>query len=78
MPSIDWLVIYSTILVEEHYIFRRGSFKNYNLERYNDNTNLPAGWAAAFATCCGAAGTVLGMSQEFKSFHASSSPEKLS
>ncbi|POY72303.1 hypothetical protein BMF94_4605 [Rhodotorula taiwanensis] len=55
-----WLVIYSTILVEEHYIFRRGSFKNYNLERYNDNTNLPAGWAAAFATCCGAAGTVLG------------------
>ncbi|GAA5991671.1 hypothetical protein JCM10908_001086 [Rhodotorula pacifica] len=58
-----WLAIYSCILIEEHYIFRKGSFKNYNLERYNDNSNLPVGWAAAIATCCGAAGAIVSMSQ---------------
>lgn len=58
-----WLVIYTTILVEEHYIFRRGSFKNYNLEGYNILSNLPVGIAAGFATGVGIAGAVLGMAQ---------------
>lgn len=58
-----WLAIYSCILIEEHYIFRGGSFANYNLDRYNDRKNLPVGWAAALATGCGVAGAVLGMSQ---------------
>ncbi|GAA5876634.1 hypothetical protein JCM3774_006008 [Rhodotorula dairenensis] len=60
-----WLAVYSCILIEEHWIFRKGSFANYNLDRYNLNSNLPAGWAAAFATCCGAAGATIGMSQQW-------------
>ncbi|KWU45996.1 hypothetical protein RHOSPDRAFT_32476 [Rhodotorula sp. JG-1b] len=60
-----WLAIYSCILLEEHYIFRKASFENYNLERYNKNDNLPVGWAAALATGCGAAGAVTGLSQNW-------------
>lgn len=62
---IDWLAIYSCILLEEHYIFRKGSFEYYNLERYNKNDNLPVGWAAALATGCGVAGAVTSMSQSW-------------
>ncbi|KAK4057008.1 Purine-cytosine permease fcy21 [Microbotryomycetes sp. JL221] len=59
-----WLAIYSCILIEEHFIFRKGSFqKGYALERYNDTSALPVGFAAFFATAVGAAGAVLGMSQ---------------
>ncbi|BGP18622.1 hypothetical protein JCM10213_004171 [Rhodosporidiobolus nylandii] len=58
-----WLAIYSTILLEEHYIFRGGSFANYDLENYNNNKSLPVGIAAALACCFGAAGAAVGMSQ---------------
>ncbi|GAA5991674.1 hypothetical protein JCM10908_001087 [Rhodotorula pacifica] len=60
-----WLAVYSCILLQEHYIFRGGSFANYDLNRYNDDSNLPVGWAAALATGFGAAGAVLGLSQEW-------------
>ncbi|GAA5876977.1 hypothetical protein JCM16303_006356 [Sporobolomyces ruberrimus] len=59
-----WLAIYSTILIEEHFIFRKGSFKRYNLEDYNVFSNLPLGIAAGLATGVGIAGAVLGMSQQ--------------
>ncbi|KAM0756584.1 putative purine-cytosine permease [Meredithblackwellia eburnea MCA 4105] len=59
-----WLAIYTVILVEEHYIFRQGSFqKGYDLEAYNNPALLPHGFAALLATGVGAAGAVLGMSQ---------------
>lgn len=51
------------ILVEEHYIFRGGSFSNYSLDSYNDMTQLPLGLGALGATLFGAAGAVLGMGQ---------------
>lgn len=60
-----WLAIYSTILIEEHFIFRKGSFKRYNLEDYNVFSNLPLGIAAGLATGVGIAGAVLGMSQQW-------------
>lgn len=60
-----WLAIWSTILIEEHYIFRRGSFKNYDLESYNTLSKLPKGYAAIGAACVGIAGAVLGMSQQW-------------
>ncbi|GAA6006280.1 hypothetical protein JCM11491_002094 [Sporobolomyces phaffii] len=60
-----WLAIYSTILAQEHFIFRRGDFKRYNLEDYNAISNLPLGIAAGLATGVGIAGAVLGMSQKW-------------
>jgi len=59
-----WLMIYSVVLVEEHYIFRRGSFQTgYDLEGWNDRAKLPIGLAALGATAFGAVGVVLGMAQ---------------
>ncbi|KAL8283260.1 hypothetical protein RQP46_006038 [Phenoliferia psychrophenolica] len=59
-----WLIIYCTVLVEEHWIFRGGNFKTgYNVEAYNTPALLPKGYAALGATCFGAMGAVLGMSQ---------------
>jgi hypothetical protein len=47
----------------EHYVFRGGSFKNYDLEAYNNYKALPVGLAAAGACCFGAAGAAVGMAQ---------------
>ncbi|KAM0790593.1 hypothetical protein ACM66B_004458 [Microbotryomycetes sp. NB124-2] len=59
-----WLAIYSVILIEEHFIFRKGDFhKGYDLERYNDLSALPMGLAAFGATAAGAAGATLAMAQ---------------
>jgi NCS1 nucleoside transporter family len=58
-----WLAIYSCILLEEHYIFRGGSFTNYDLDSYNTYSKLPMGIAAGVSLCCGIAGAVLGMAQ---------------
>ncbi|GAA6049255.1 hypothetical protein JCM3770_005907 [Rhodotorula araucariae] len=58
-----WLAIYSCILLEEHYIFRGGSFANYDLDSYNTYSKLPMGIAAGVSLCCGIAGAVLGMAQ---------------
>lgn len=61
-----WLAIYTVIVLEEHYIFRRGSFKfGYDLDAYNTLSKLPRGYAAIAALCCGIAGAVLGMSQRW-------------
>jgi len=59
-----WLMIYSVVLIEEHFIFRKGSFqKGYDLDGWNDRSKLPTGYAALGATAVGAAGVVLGMAQ---------------
>ncbi|GAA6029111.1 hypothetical protein JCM8097_001605 [Rhodosporidiobolus ruineniae] len=58
-----WLAIYSVILIEEHYIFRGGSFAGYNLDEYNTYNKLPVGIAAGLAVGFGVMGAVLGMSQ---------------
>ena len=56
-----WLCIYSTILIEEHFIFRHGKWSNYNPDDYDKPQHLPLGAAAAFAAACGVMGAVLGM-----------------
>ncbi|KAK4687714.1 hypothetical protein P7C73_g2403, partial [Tremellales sp. Uapishka_1] len=59
-----WLAIYVTIVLEEHFIFRKGDYANYNVaEAWNQRTMVPVGYAAVFAGCCGAAGAAVGMAQ---------------
>lgn len=41
-----WLAIYSTILIEEHLIFRRGKWANYDPDKIADWNYLPVGIAA--------------------------------
>ena len=60
-----WIAIYSTILVEEHLIFRRGNWMNYNPEDYNSPQYLPLGVAALFALGFGIMGAVFGMATEW-------------
>jgi len=56
-----WLAIYSTILIEEHFIFRGGKWANYMPDEYNNIRLLPLGLAALFSLLVGIAGAVLGM-----------------
>lgn len=44
-----WLAIYSTILIEEHFIFRRGKWANYKPDQIADWNSLPVGIAAFVA-----------------------------
>ncbi|KAI1416106.1 putative nucleoside transporter [Hypoxylon sp. FL1857] len=48
-------------LVTEHYLFRRGSFDNYDLEAWDKPDKLPVGYAGGLALICGLVGAVLGM-----------------
>jgi len=48
-----WLAIYSTIVIEEHLIFRRGKWENYDPDRIADWKSLPVGIAAFIALCAG-------------------------
>lgn len=51
-------------MIEEHYIFRKGSFKlGYDLEAYNTLSSLPYGFAAMVALGFGVMGAVFGMAQ---------------
>lgn len=50
-----------TILILEHFVFRRGKWANYDIGAYDKYHLLPRGFAAAFAVCCGIAGAVIGM-----------------
>ncbi|KAJ3859964.1 permease for cytosine/purines, uracil, thiamine, allantoin-domain-containing protein [Lentinula novae-zelandiae] len=58
-----WLAIFSTILIEEHLIFRHGKWTNYDPEDFSDWRKLPLGVASFVALACGVAGAVLGMAQ---------------
>jgi purine-cytosine permease-like protein len=51
-----WLAIYTTIVVEEHLIFRGGKWSNYEPDRILDRKALPIGIAAFLGL--GAGGTV--------------------
>lgn len=48
-----WLAIYSTIILEEHLIFRRGKWANYEPDRIADWKYLPVGIAASVALGAG-------------------------
>ncbi|ORY29635.1 permease for cytosine/purines, uracil, thiamine, allantoin-domain-containing protein [Naematelia encephala] len=59
-----WLAIFVAVVLEEHFIFRKGKFENYNAaEAWNRKELLPHGFAAVVAFCFGVAGAVLGMAQ---------------
>jgi len=58
-----YLAMYTTILLEEHFIFRKTNFANYNLEAWNDKHKLPWGVASMVAFCFGMMAVVLGMAQ---------------
>jgi purine-cytosine permease-like protein len=59
-----WLAIYSTVVIEEHLIFRNRSYDDYKAaETWNRSDLLPWGIAAVGAACFGVMGAVLGMAQ---------------
>ncbi|KAB8339161.1 hypothetical protein FH972_022096 [Carpinus fangiana] len=58
-----WCTSYAIILLEEHYIFRKGKFENYDLEGWNDPSKLPLGIGAATAFGLGVVAWCMGMSE---------------
>ena len=50
-------------MLEEHWIFRKGKWSNYDLDSYNKPDQLPRGFAAIGAIAFGIMGAVLGMAQ---------------
>lgn len=59
-----WLAIFVTVVIEEHFIFRKGRFDNYHAATaWNDKALLPIGAGAACAFCFGVVGCVVGMAQ---------------
>jgi NCS1 nucleoside transporter family len=55
-----WLGPWSIILIEEHFIFRRGQ---YNVDDWNTPEKLPIGWAALVSMGLGLLGVYLGAAQ---------------
>lgn len=58
-----WCTSYGIILFEEHFIFRKGRFENYDLEAWNDPARLPLGVGAAVAFGLGVVSWCMGMNQ---------------
>ncbi|KAJ6031980.1 nucleoside transporter [Penicillium herquei] len=58
-----WCTGYTIILFEEHYIFRKGKFENYDLEGWNDPARLPLGIGAAVAFVLGIVAWCMGMDE---------------
>ncbi|KAG0660093.1 purine-cytosine permease [Maudiozyma exigua] len=66
MDSIGYyLAIYTAIALSEHFIYRKNSFNNYNIEDWNDNSKLPIGIAGTAAFIVAAFGVALGMCQTY-------------
>jgi NCS1 nucleoside transporter family len=59
-----WLAIYEGISLTDHFVFKRG-FSGYHPEYYDQPEKLPPGIAAVGAFCCGIAGMITGMSQQW-------------
>jgi NCS1 nucleoside transporter family len=55
-----WLGPWAIILIEEHFVFRRGK---YNVEDWNSPQKLPIGWAAMVSLALGLVGVYLGAAQ---------------
>jgi len=60
-----WATAYIMIVVLEHYLFRSGykGYSMYNLEVWNDPSQLPVGWAGCSAFILGLVGAIFGMSE---------------
>lgn len=62
-----YLAIYETMFLSQHLIWNRGRWSAYDYERYLDKEAYPVGLSGVFGFCCGVAGVVLGMNQEWYS-----------
>ncbi|KAG6000883.1 hypothetical protein E4U21_004935 [Claviceps maximensis] len=60
-----WCTSYGVILFEEHFVFRKGRFENYDLEGWNDPARLPLGLGAAAAFGLGMVSWLVGMNQTY-------------
>lgn len=58
-----YLAIYITLTLSEHFIYKKGDFRNYDPTKWDDKSYYPIGIAATIGFCFGVAGTVLGMDQ---------------
>lgn len=59
-----WLAIFVTVLLLEHFVFRKNDFANYHVaQTWNNRHKLPVSWAALGAFCFGVLGVCLGMDQ---------------
>ncbi|KAJ5880782.1 uncharacterized protein N7473_011835 [Penicillium subrubescens] len=58
-----WCTSYAVILFEEHFVFRKGNFENYDLEGWNDPARLPMGIGASVAFALGVIAWVVGMDE---------------
>ncbi|KAJ2970235.1 hypothetical protein NQ176_g8284 [Zarea fungicola] len=58
-----WCTSYMVIVLEEHYIFRKRSFDNYDLDGWNTPSRLPLGIGASVAFGLGVIAWCMGMSQ---------------
>jgi NCS1 nucleoside transporter family len=58
-----WCTSYGVIVFEEHVIFRKRNFANYDLEGWNDPARLPHGIAAAVAFSLGVVAWCMGMDE---------------
>lgn len=58
-----WCTSYAIILFEEHFIFRKGNFDNYDLEGWNDPARLPLGIGAAVSFSLGVVAWCMGMDE---------------
>ncbi|ATY64311.1 cytosine allantoin [Cordyceps militaris] len=54
---------YIVIILQEHYIFRKGSFHNYDLDGWNTPSRLPIGIGASVSFGLGVVAWCMGMSQ---------------
>lgn len=58
-----WCTSYGIILFQEHFIFRKGDFANYDLEGWNDPARLPVGIGASVAFLLGVICWCMGMDE---------------
>ena len=58
-----WMTSFFVLIFVEHYVFRKGSLDNYDLDGWSDPKRLPLGIAGCVAFLIGVAGWVLGMVQ---------------
>ncbi|KAJ3982110.1 cytosine-purine permease [Lentinula detonsa] len=58
-----WATSYASIVLCEHFIFRRNDFSRYSVEDWNTPSNLPVGIAAVLAFLCSFAVIVPSMNQ---------------
>nr|POF26422.1 purine-cytosine permease fcy2 [Quercus suber] len=56
-----WTVIHIVIVAEEHIIFRKCRWSEYNLDAWDDATMLRFGWSAIITFVLGFLGAALGM-----------------